>query len=187
MGYIAGFDIETTGLEAEEHRIVELGLCLYNHDGTPKARIEQRFNPRRSITPKAQEVHGIDISELLDKPLFGDWAPKLLPVLAKCDLLVAHNGEDFDMPFLAQELLRNGLSIPSVQTFDTMKQGRWATASGKYPSLKELCFACDVVYDEAQALGAIYDIEVMMACFFKGWKWGFFKPDLASLSGAVNA
>lgn len=58
-----------------------------------------------------------------------------------------------------------------------MVQGRWATPMGKYPSLKELCFACDVPYDPEKAHGAEYDVDMMMQSFLFGYKLGFFKVE----------
>ena len=102
-------------------------------------------------------------------------APKLIRVMQKADLIVAHNGHGFDMPFTAGEILRIGQPLPKTPCFDTMLEGRWATPMGKLPSLRELCFACGVEYDTEKAHAADYDVDVMMASFFVGYDKGFFK------------
>ena len=56
-----------------------------------------------------------------------------------------------------------------------MVQARWATADGMQPSLKALCFACGVKYDEGKAHGALYDVEVMLESFFGQYRRGFFQ------------
>jgi DNA polymerase-3 subunit epsilon len=95
--------------------------------------------------------------------------------MSVCNVIVAHNGNGFDLPFIAAELLRIGSPVPNVQSVDTMLDGRWATPNGKYPNLEELCFAMDVPYDQKLAHSAEYDVNVMLDCFFKALKMGFYK------------
>lgn len=178
---VAGIDIETTGLEqVKGHRIVEVAAILYDLDSARElGKFVQRINPERSIDPAAQAVHGIRYDDLIECPPWDLVAPKLVKIMSKCDLLVAHNGESFDMPFIAGELLRIGQPVPNVVCLDTMVEGRWATPLGKLPSLRELCFACGVEYDTEKAHAADYDVTVMMRSFFHGLKRGFFKvPDM---------
>lgn len=172
----AGLDIETTGLEQTEgHRIIEIALSVY--DLSTAAKVGQyltRVNPQRGIDPKAQEVHGITFEELAAEPLWDVVAPKVHAILARCKYVVAHNGEVFDVPFIAGELMRVGLPMPELGVVDTMVQARWATADGALPNLGALCFACGVDYDKSKAHSALYDVDVMMQCFFRQFSRGFF-------------
>lgn len=179
MRIITGLDIETTGLEQEKgHRIIEVAACLYDADTQRQvARFVKRINPERSIDPKAQAVHGISFDDLVGCPKWEDVAPKLAEIMSKSSLIVAHNGDSFDLPFIGNEFKRIGIAIPEVKCFDTMVNGRWATALGKLPNLGELCFATGVEYDPSKAHGAEYDVEVMMSAFFEGVRTGFFKHD----------
>jgi DNA polymerase-3 subunit epsilon len=174
---IAGLDIETTGLsQVDGDKIIEIAIAI--HDLNTQELVGSfatRINPQRPIDPKAQEVHGISFDMLADKPLWGAVAPKVSAILSRCQYVVAHNGEGFDMPFIYGELLSEGCSLPSVSVVDTMLQARWATADGTVPNLGGLCFACGVPYDKAKAHGALYDVEVMMAAFFSQYSKGFFK------------
>lgn len=177
---ITGLDTETTGLsQSNGHRLVEVAMKVYHWPSrTVRLEFEQRINPQRTIDPKAQEVHGISIADLAGKPTIEKVAPRIMKILEKTDLLVAHNGVGFDFPFLYGELMRLGHEPPNVEGFDTMLEGRWACASGKVPSLGELCWACDVDYDPTAAHAAMYDVDVMMESFFKAFDLGFFKPDV---------
>lgn len=169
---IAGLDIETTGLLAPDHRIVEIYIGLWKD----KKRIwqyEQRINPERAISADAQRVHGISINDLFGMPTWNDVAPIVYKILSRADLLVAHNGNEFDLPFIKKELERVGLKMPEKPSVDTMLEGTWATSDGKKPRLGELAFACGIEYDPTKAHAASYDVEVMMDCFFKARKWGF--------------
>lgn len=180
MRVVGVADIETTGLDQQMgHRIIEICLSLYDLDTERKVgTYVQRIHPHRAIDAKAQEVHGITIHDLAGSPDWDEVAPRVHKILTKCDLVVAHNGDYFDMPFIALELVRVGLPIPPVKTFDTMVQGRWATPFGKSPNLGELCFALNIPYDKSQAHGAEYDVDVTARCFFEGVKRGFYDVEL---------
>ena len=162
------FDTETTGLKQEEgHRLIEVALQLRDDAGKVLGSYVTRINPQRGIDPKAQEVHGISFEDLIGEPLWEDVAPKLSLLLSKCDYVVAHNGEGFDLPFVVRELIRVGVSVPPIRSIDTMLGGRWATPDGSVPNLGALAWACDVPYDKSKAHAALYDVEVMADCFYK--------------------
>ncbi|CCG43365.1 3'-5' exonuclease [Magnetospirillum molischianum] len=175
MSLITFLDTETTGLEQSEgHRLVEVCMRVYDLD-TRKLRVNfvQRINPERSIAAAAQAVHGISLAELAGEPTWPAVAPKVHKILSSSAWAVAHNAA-FDMPFVGLELVRIGMTCPSVNVFCTMEEGRWATPNGKLPSLKELCFACDVPYDPSKAHAAEYDVDCMAQSFWRGLDWGFF-------------
>ena len=178
MKKIIGLDLETTGLLAPEHRIVEIYAGVWDFDTRRQSGFpcNQRINPGRSIAAEAQRVHGISSAMLVAEPLWEKIAKRVWDSLSEADLIVAHNGDGFDIPFLNQEFKRVGLPEIKTPSFDTMLQGRWATPDGGVPNLGALCFACDVPYDPSKAHAADYDVKVMMECFFRGVKWGFFKP-----------
>ena len=176
---IGALDTETTGLEWGDHRFVEVYVEQIEYP-TRKSLTKklQRINPQRSIQPAAQAVHKISLSDLVGCPAWEDVAKNLHALLSGCDLLVAHNGQGFDLPFLNYEFKRAGLSELRVPMFDTMLEGRWATPIGKVPNLGELCWACEVDYDGSKAHAADYDVGVMIECFFRGLDWGFFRAPL---------
>lgn len=182
---IAGSDIETTGLLAPDgtpgdHRIVEVYVGLY--DATSRklvAKYFQRINPQRAIQPAAQAVHKISITDLQSSPVWKDVAADFRAFIERADLVVGHNWNGFDAPFIDGELQRVGLPKLTKPTFDTMLEGRWATPTGLIPNLGALCWACDVPYDTSKAHAADYDVDVMMQSFFRGLEWGFFNPPQA--------
>ncbi|OCP21976.1 MULTISPECIES: 3'-5' exonuclease [unclassified Ensifer] len=165
----AGLDIETTGLEYGDHRIIEIYIGLYREDKLLKE-LNQRIDPQRSIAKEAQDVHKISSADLVGMPIWNTVAPVVHAFLAKADVHVAHNS-GFDLPFIAYELKRVGLVMPERQQIDTM-QYTWATPDGKKPSLKELCLACDVPYDPALAHAADYDVHRMMESLFNARRFG---------------
>jgi DNA polymerase III subunit epsilon len=163
-----GLDIETTGLkQSEGHRIIEVAMSLRDYNGRVIGSVQQLIDPQRSIDPEAQAVHKIDYGQLIGKPTWDKFAPKLAALMGRCTYIVAHNGEGFDLPFIGYEFMRVGVAMPQVRVMDTMLHGRWATPDGSVPNLGALCWACEVDYDPNQAHSALYDVNVMMECFFK--------------------
>lgn len=188
MTIFAGIDIETTGLEPGDHRIIEVYVGLWKiKNGTPTliTDFNQRINPQRGIALDAQRVHGISANDLIGKPLFEHIANDLADILSKADVFVWHNGDYFDGPFLDFEFKKAGQSMPKAPAVDTMVNGVWSTFDGKKPRLQELCFACDVDYDPALAHAADYDVHKMMECFFKGLEWGFYQNPATGLQAAA--
>lgn len=173
---IAGFDVESTGLDVTKDRICEIALIAQDFDtGEQKFRYVSLINPTIAISKGAANIHGIMDSDVIGKSTFADIAPTLAKVLSFVDILVAHNGEEFDGPILINELIRSGVTITKLPTlYDTMLNGRWATSDGKLPTLGELCWATDVPYDLDEAHSASYDVEVMLKAFHNGLQWGFF-------------
>jgi len=170
---LAGIDIETTGLLTPDHRIIEIYIGLWRDD-KKIWHYEQRINPERAISVEAQRVHGISIHDLFGEPKWDEIASIVQGILKKADVCVAHNGQEFDMPFIAKELECVGLQMPERPILDTMLHAIWATSDGKKPKLSELAFACGVDYDPALAHAASYDVGIMMACLFKARQWGYF-------------
>ena len=179
----AGIDIETTGLEYGEHRIVEIYIGLYRGDKLLRE-FNQRIDPQRSIAKEAQDVHKISAADLVGMPTWNFVAPSVLAYLTKAETHIAHNS-GFDLPFITYELKRVGLTMPERLVIDTM-QFTWATPDGKKPSLKELCLACDVEYAETDQTGvgahaADYDVDRMMQCLFAARRFGIVEtPPVAS-------
>lgn len=182
---IAGLDVETTSKLSPEHRIIELCVQKWEFNTDTKAAIKRaqetwRFNPERSIDPKAYAVHKISLDDLVGEPTFEAALPQVLDFMEGVDLFVAHNGDEFDRPFLRMEVERVASHklhrIDGQQWFDTMQEGRWAHPWGKVPTLRELCWACDVAYDPTKSHAADYDVEVMMRAFFFAVRAGFFNP-----------
>jgi DNA polymerase-3 subunit epsilon len=182
---IAGLDWETTGKFEPDHRIIEAYIGLYR-GGKRIWSYEQRIDPQRSISADAQRVHKISSSDLIGMPIWSAVAPTINSILARCDFVVAHNGNEFDRPFAEQEMTRIGLTLTEKPWVDTMQDGLWATSDGKKPRLGELAFACGVEYDPSMAHAAAYDVDRMMECYFKGLEWGFYtQPKLEGFALAA--
>ena len=111
---MVAFDLETTGLDVQLDRIVEISCIKLFPDGS---RVPQtyRLNPGIPISKEAQAVHGISDADLKDAPSFATVAPGLYTFLQDADL-TGFNVEKFDLPLLAAEFKRVGLTFPAPAT-----------------------------------------------------------------------
>jgi DNA polymerase-3 subunit epsilon len=183
---IAGSDTETTGLAPGDHRFVEVYVGLWDTESRSKFdEFSARIDPQRNIPADASRIHGIFAADLAGQPHWEAVAPPFRRMLEKADVHVGHNWDGFDLPFINYELKRVGMPALTKPTMDTMLIGRGATAMGTVPTLGALCWAFDVPYDPEKAHGAAYDVEVMMACVFKGLDWGRFQLPVAEKAMAA--
>jgi len=100
---LAVIDLETTGLSAEEDRIIEVGVvCL---DKGKQIELKNWLvNPGIPVPKQAQEIHKITDQELAEAPSFQEITDELCEIL-KGRLPVAYNA-DFDRGFLLAEYNR---------------------------------------------------------------------------------
>jgi DNA polymerase-3 subunit epsilon len=101
---IVFFDLETTGINFVNDRIIEYCFLRVQPDGSEKL-ITQRINPGIPIPKEATAIHGITDEMVKDMPSFKEIAHDLIQFLAGCDL-AGFNSIKFDIPFIAEEFIR---------------------------------------------------------------------------------
>lgn len=106
------FDVETTGLDPQNDRIIELAAIKIWPDGRQEEKCK-RFNPLVPIPKEATEIHGITDEDVKNEPTFlqvakGDRG--IGAYFADCDL-AGFNIISFDIPFLQAELERAKLKL----------------------------------------------------------------------------
>ncbi len=102
---IAFLDVETTGTDAANDRIVELGIVL-GRGGAVVDRKAWLVNPGRPIPAEVSAIHGIKDADVADKPAFPAIVAEVLAYLAGA-IPAAYNAS-FDRAFLLAELERAG-------------------------------------------------------------------------------
>jgi len=100
------FDLETTGTQISKDRIVEICILKVFPDGSRESRT-WRVNPEMPIPRESTAIHGISDDDVRDSPVFREIAPKVLEMIQGSDL-AGFNSNRFDVPVLAEELLRAG-------------------------------------------------------------------------------
>lgn len=137
------FDLETTGINIANDRIVEIAIVKRLPEGRTE---EQRWlvNPECPIPAEATEVHGITNEQVADAPTFKDLAPTIRDFIKDCDL-AGYNSDRFDIPLLAEEFLRADMDIDfkniktvDVQTIFHKMEQRTLSAAYKFYCQKEL-------------------------------------------------
>jgi DNA polymerase-3 subunit epsilon len=106
---IVFFDLEATGLNIAEDRIVEISLLKVNVDGTEELKTF-RVNPEIPIPKKVTDIHGITDEDIANAPTFKEIANEIAAFIKGCDL-GGFNSNKFDIPLLAEEFLRSGVDI----------------------------------------------------------------------------
>lgn len=104
---IVFFDLETTGIDVINDRIVEICLLKIFPNGNEEAKT-LRINPTIHIPEEASNVHGIYDQDVADCPKFADIAADIWAFMADSDL-GGFNSNHFDIPMLAEEFLRAGV------------------------------------------------------------------------------
>ena len=158
-------DTETTGLSWEKgNRVVEIG-CVELIERRPTGRrFHCYLNPQREFEPGAQEVTGLTLDFLADKPLFADVVDEFLAFLGDdAAELIAHNAA-FDMGFLDNELAllspHYGRMADRVRVQDSLELAR-QRFPGQRNSLDALCKRLDVDNSQRQLHGALLDAQLL--------------------------
>lgn len=119
------FDLETTGLDSDYERILEIGATLFL-DGKPTDSFQTLVNPERKIPYIATKINHITDEMVADAPTeaealqsFSDFVGD---AFSKGTLFCAHNA-DFDIRFLKKALQRNGMDA-DIRYVDTLAISR---------------------------------------------------------------
>lgn len=100
-------DLETTGANFANDRIIEIGLVEVDSEGVREW--SALINPETSISPFITGLTGISTAMVSSAPRFADIAPLVLEKL-RGRLFIAHNAR-FDYTFLKREFQRLGVSF----------------------------------------------------------------------------
>jgi len=101
---ICFFDLETTGTNVASDRIVEISIIKVFPNGNRESHT-WKVNPGRPIPKQSSDIHGITDEMVANEPTFKELAPRVYNLLKDSDL-AGFNSNRFDIPLLAEELLR---------------------------------------------------------------------------------
>lgn len=103
------FDLETTGLDIVNDRIIQLSFIKVYPDGKEE-RGDHLINPGRHIPEMITELTGIDDEKVKDAPSFKQISTTLAETFKGCDF-AGFNSNRFDVPMLAEEFLRASIDF----------------------------------------------------------------------------
>ncbi|MFN8889361.1 MAG: exonuclease domain-containing protein [Cyclobacteriaceae bacterium] len=98
------FDLETTGINISQDRIIEIAVIKLMPNGET-IRKTNLINPTIPIPAESTAIHGITNADVKDKPVFKEVAKEYVKFLEGADL-AGFNILKFDMPMLVEEFLR---------------------------------------------------------------------------------
>ena len=137
------FDLETTGIQVGKDKIVEICILKVNPDASRESKT-WLVNPEMPIPAEATAVHGITNEDVAGAPTFSEIAPKIMEMISGTDL-AGFNSNRFDVPLLAEEMLRAGLDfdlskfrLVDAQTIYHKKEPRNLSAAYQFYCGKEL-------------------------------------------------
>lgn len=140
---IAFIDLETTGVNLSQDRIVEIAIVKLMPDGE---RLVKRkiINPGIPIPQSSSDIHGITNEMVKDAPTFKQAGNEIKQFLENCDL-GGYNSNRFDIPMLMEEFLRAEMDVDlsnrrmvDVQHIFYQMEPRTLTAAYKFYCNKEL-------------------------------------------------
>ena len=155
-------DTETTGLyHAQGHRVIEVAAVEVINRRLTKQHFHYYLNPDREIDQGAQEVHGISLEFLQDKPRFADIANELIAFIADSELIM-HNAP-FDVGFLNREfglIEQKPVEAITAKITDTLKIAK-EMRPGQRNSLDALCKHYGIDNSKRTLHGALLDAELL--------------------------
>jgi len=139
------YDTETTGVRPDKDRIIELAA----YDPDRNISFVQFINPGCPIPAESTAITGITDEMVATAANFEEVGRQFMEFCGPDAILIAHNNERFDKPFLEAEASRNNLIFPSWRYLDTLKWSR------KYRT--------DLPSHALQALREVYGFEANQA------------------------
>ena len=140
---IVFFDLETTGINIGSDKIVEISILKVFPNGNKESKT-WLVNPEMEIPKDSSDIHGITNEQVVSEPTFKELAPQISELIAGCDL-AGFNSNRFDIPLLAEELMRAGIDFDmnnrkaiDVQVIFHKKEQRTLSAGYQFYCGKEL-------------------------------------------------
>ena len=134
---ICFFDLETTGIDVARDRIVEISIFKVFPNGNKESKT-WLVNPTIPIPAQTTAVHGITDEKVANEPTFKELATQVHNMIKDSDL-AGFNSDRFDIPLLAEELLRVGIDFDmknrvsvDIQTIFHKKEERTLSAGYKF-------------------------------------------------------
>lgn len=155
------FDLETTGINITQDRIIEIAVIkvMPNGEVIKKSNI---VNPTIPIAPESTAIHGIGNDDVKDKPTFKEVAKEYARFFEGSDL-AGFNILKFDVPVLVEEFLRADVEFDysrkkliDAQKIFHMMEKRTLSAAFKFYCDKEITDAHSAEADTQATLEVLY-------------------------------
>lgn len=160
------FDTETTGLDSQADRIIEIGAVELDNRFVTGRSFHVLVNPDgREVHPEALAVHGISNAMLSDKPRFAEIIDQWFEFVGD-GRLVAHNA-GFDVGFFDAEFARLGFPpVDPGRVIDSLALARRRHPMGPN-SLDALCNRYGIDNSHRTKHGALLDSELLAEVYIE--------------------
>ncbi len=144
---LAVLDVETTGLDPEDHRVTEVAIIRFEH-GEVVETYGELINPERSIPQESTDITGISDDDVADAPTFAEVADEVHQRLQ--DVAIVAYNLSFDRSFLRMELERTGFEWPDeAPTLDPLIFARQFFKDKRRKNLGAVCELLGIPLEEA--------------------------------------
>ncbi len=158
LGRYVTFDFETTDTDVATCGVIEIGAARVV-DGQIVDRFHALVNPYKPISAGATKLHGYTDADVKDAPPFHAVFTQFHAFVGQ-DILVAHNGQKFDIPVL-RRLAAGSAGVDDIVFYDTLPLVRSLSQdSGK---LEDVALRCGIdtgrahhALDDACTLALVY-------------------------------
>jgi len=165
MTFICGIDIETTGLDPEKHEVTEIGYVI-KRVGEHKPYCQRAdfiyHGHALEISKENHAITGITNEHIENGISLEKWYAQFLENISHwgVEYLVAHNGKNFDRPFLEKRLDRWSVThqwFSDVHMIDTRTDLNHGFGSNKLSYV-----ACELGFVNPFPHDALSDVSTML-------------------------
>ena len=159
-------DTETTGLDFEQDRIIEIACIELVHDAATGQKFHNYYSPGDIIISEhAEQIHGLSNSLLRKYEKFEDKIDEFINFVGESQLII-HNAQ-FDLSMINNALKRQGKTqISKDQTICTLEMAK-KKFPGSKNNLNALCRRFDISLESRVKHGALTDCELLLDVYIE--------------------
>jgi DNA polymerase-3 subunit epsilon len=185
---LAVIDLETTGLDVANDRIIEISVLKIEVNGNRNS-LTRRVNPEIVISAESTAIHGISNEDVANEPNFKVVGAEIKQFIGNADF-AGFNSNKFDIPMLAEEFLRNDIDFDmshrkfiDVQNIFHKMEKRTLEAAYKFYCNKEIVNAHSA---EADVLATYEVLEAQLERYAELEKTAAFLHEFSSMKNNVD-
>ena len=159
-------DTETTGLDFEQDRIIEIACIELVHDAATGEKFHNYYSPGDIIISEhAEQIHGLSNSLLRKYDKFEDKIDEFINFVGESQLIM-HNAQ-FDLSMINNALKRQGKTeISKDQTICTLEMAK-KKFPGSKNNLNALCRRFNISLESRVKHGALTDCELLLDVYIE--------------------
>ena len=159
-------DTETTGLDFEQDRIIEIACIELVHDAATGEKFHNYYSPGDIIISEhAEQIHGLSNSLLRKYDKFEDKIDEFINFVGESKLII-HNAQ-FDLSMINNALKRQGKTqISKDQTICTLEMAK-KKFPGSKNNLNALCRRFNISLESRVKHGALTDCELLLDVYIE--------------------